>query len=414
MSGTFGRAGPRNRAGSSRLRSSAPSWVLRKGGQAAILDVDFANDQAWLSPSEVTIASLLSCTRANSKYVKSAAGVLVQKTANVLPYSTAGLVVEGACTNLFAAPEDIAGASWSSLRITQTQNQAADPSGGTASDKLAASASNAFGSFTQQNFTISSGAVHTVSYYALRGDNDWCAIFASDNVSVGVRVYFNLATGAVGSTQAIGAGWTAAPFIEAMGGGIYRIGARITPTGTALYAGLHPVVDADGSPSATLNKFNYFWGAQCRAGSFEGSYVSGSRAADNVSFSGLSWLNSSQGTFHVIGSSPETSVYALSGVSGVSLVRSGTASQAVANNGTTDLTATAGSGGWSASSAAALAYDGTGRSLRMNAGTVATDANTVGTLSSVYVGSNAGAASFWGGPIERLAYWDQRIADANL
>lgn len=183
-----------------------------------------------------------------------------------------GDFAEGARTNLCLQSE-VAGATWTQTNITITADQAVAPNGTTTMDKLATTSTNAFGGVISQALVISSGAVTTVSAHYKYGDSQWIYLSATDNVANGVRCWFDIQNGVVGSIVAFGTGWSGSNATITPSGGGYRVSFTVTPTGTAFYPGASASVDADTSTAGTAGKFSYWWGHQAEAGAFASSYI---------------------------------------------------------------------------------------------------------------------------------------------
>lgn len=105
------------------LGGGPPAWVLRADGVVADLDIDFVNDLAWNNSALVSIASLLTCSRASTGYYTKADGTLVSFLSNVLRYGTNGLLVEEARTNVPLHSGDLTNAAWTKTDCTAAQDQ---------------------------------------------------------------------------------------------------------------------------------------------------------------------------------------------------------------------------------------------------------------------------------------------------
>jgi hypothetical protein len=94
-----------------------------------------------------------------------------------------------------------------------------------------------------------------------------------------------------------------------------------------------------------------------------------------------------------------------------------TATVVGATNATNEVTATIGGAGSNANAlGVALGYDGSGRSLTANGGTVGTDANTAGSLTTVYLGRDTtnAAGTYGDGYYDYVAISPERLPDATL
>ncbi len=404
------------------LDAQPPPWVLISGGTPATLDIYFTKNIAWNSPYPVTVASLLTCTRATppAAYYTNADLTLSSFAANTLRYGTNGLLVEESRVNLVLQSQTFDNATWGKNEATVTANSIAAPDGTTTADTVTPSIVDTTHHRVSQTVAVSDATVYQETMYAKA--NGYTKLAFVERISTGAYSSFNLS----GAGSVLDNGNGGAGSITALANGWYRCTMASTSSGTSFGSYIYVLSPSYTTGDPTSSSWIgdgvsgvYLWGDQLEAGAFATSYiptttVAVTRAADNISFGTLTWVNATTGTFYGSANSLTTATYLLSGVSGVAIPRSGTASQAIADNGTNTITATAGLSTWASTSKAALAYDGTGRSLCMNAGTVATDANLIGTLSSIYVGSNAGAAGLWDGYITRVTYWNSKRTDAQL
>jgi hypothetical protein len=168
--------------------------------------------------------------------------------------------------NLAVMSEEFNSAAWTKTRITVTSNSVSGPTGYGSADTLTCSSTNASGAFTTESITSVASHPYSISVAAKLGDSDYCIVTGTDAVANGVRAWFNLSTGAVGSVVPFGSGWSGTSSITDLGGGWYRLTLNTTAVGTTLQAGLHCVADADSSVACTNAKFNYFVGFNVNRG----------------------------------------------------------------------------------------------------------------------------------------------------
>jgi len=199
-----------------------------------------------------------------------------------------GLLIEGSSTNLVTYSSDITQSFFTGLRSTRESTVGIAPDGTLTADLLRedSTASNSHGML----FGYNSGGTtpQTISVYAkAAGRNHLSFRFEPTNgVFGGDYVWFNLSTGAVGTTDS-----DITASIVSCGNGWYRCIA----TRTALASGNGYVIfylsDADNSISYSGNSYSgiMLWGAQAEANSsFASSLISTSgsavtRAADSAS-----------------------------------------------------------------------------------------------------------------------------------
>lgn len=404
---------------------AASSWVLTNGTHAAHLDIDFVNDQAWVYPSEEAISDVLTCDRNTPSlaYYTKADGTLTTFAPDTLRYGTNGLLVEEARTNLFLQSQTFNNASWNLGNSTVGTNVIAAPDGTVTADSLIPNAGTSQPYFNQQP-SVSNTTAYTYSFYVKNGTlgNNWISI----DIGLGsaFRAWFNLATGVAGST----AGSPTSTAITALADGWYRIEMTLTTDGTVSDSYL-VARGADGSTANITGDGTspayYVWGAQLEAGAFATSYIptttaSVTRAADVVTFASQSWLlDNGTGTYYTQARSAATAITANARIWGATTkttisIDGQNDNKAVTYNGSSALTATAGSGLWSTGSKAAAACDGTTRTLCMNAGTVTSDSASFGTIGTIYIGSDNGSGNFFCGYIPRLSYWPRRLSNSDL
>jgi hypothetical protein len=232
-----------------------------------------------------------------------------------------GLLIEESRINTAQSSQDFTQAYWTKTGVTVTADQIVAPDGTTTADLLTASAATAtVVSGTSPNATA--GQAWMLSVYAKKGTSDWfnlCALITSTGAQT-PKAYFNLATGVVGTVDAL----ITAATIQNVGNGWYRC--AVTSLGTNGFefwqAG---ICDANSSPAVTVGKTIYLWGAQAEIGAAANagvtSYIptpvgsNGTRAVDVATMTGSnfsSWYNQSQGTFVA-----EFDVFATGGTRGV-------------------------------------------------------------------------------------------------
>ncbi len=165
----------------------------------------------------------------------------------------------------------------------------------------------------------------------------------------------------------------------------------------------------------------WIWGFQIEDGTYPTSYIPATtaavaRAADIVQFTepASATLQGSAGTFIIesiseSGSSPATITNIVSGTNSI-LYRNTTGKTGTTNGTTALLTAT--TPAWNASVRNGLAWS-TGRSLAYTGSAVATDANAVSNVGTLYLGSNNGSA-VENGWYKSFALWNQRLSDTML
>lgn len=173
--------------------------------------------------------------------------------------------------NIFTRSSELSHADWTKNSLTISNNTAVAPDGTTTMDTCTPTAGAAY---LSQSKTISSGAKHVVMGHFKQKDADpWCALFASDGATSGARAWFNLATGAVGTTAGFGAGWSGSDARIELVNGVYECSFVVTPTGTTFVGGAHPSVSGDNTVLSTVGRANYAWGLDCQAGVCKSTHI---------------------------------------------------------------------------------------------------------------------------------------------
>lgn len=385
--------------GRSALGSSVPSWVMRdETGALPSLFLNFELGLAYYLGQVVPISSLLTVVRASGGYNAKLDGSLQWFGNNALRQTDAGLLVEGARTNQCLRSEAFA-TGWtadngSAISPTITDNFALAPNG---------TMTAARGQFNKTGGTFS-------------------------------RITSN------GIVSTVGLAWVYSIYLKSNTGAPQNVGLRlgsetgvnvvVTPTWQRFVV---PVTLATTSVNAQVLLWDsivgndetadiLMWGAQLEAAAFASSYTptgasAATRAADNISVNDVSFIGS-EGTFfaETFGSAGNDNNGRIIGLTGgvTALNRQVTANGLQTYNGTQSLITTLGSGTWSGLVRSAMAYDGSGRALCANAGTVGTDANALGAVANVRIGSSGGGSSFFFGNIRKLAYYPRKISNAGL
>jgi hypothetical protein len=344
-----------------------------------------------------------------------------------------GLLVEEARTNLHVQSEAFS-SPWTTTRASVVSAAVQAPSGSNSVIAFTEDATNGASHELYQNTTKAASAItYTYSLYVKKAGRDWICVTIWDNSANGNRFWFNVNTGAKGSTTTFGTPFTSATYdIVAASAGFYRIFVTLTSnTATNLAVTLYSTnADSSIAPATALNAAGlYVYGSQLEAGAFATSYIptiasTVTRSADVATITGSlfsQWYNQSAGGFiaefrpTIAGS---YTVYSATDgttnnrVQGPSsdvaqfLVATGGATQALLDGGTISPAAITKIGS---------AYATNDFALSLNAGTVATD--TTGTAPVVdrfAIGSLIGNQEFLNGHIRSIRYVPVRAADFQL
>jgi hypothetical protein len=177
--------------------------------------------------------------------------------------------------NLLVSSQDFN--SWAKAASNVTVDTIAAPDGTTTADKLyddtTASAIHYVGKTVTKPVT---SLVYTASVYAKAAEYGFVQLTVYDNVSVFNRIWFNLSTGAVGSNNTGGGGFTGVTSaITSVGNGWYRCSVSFTSNTTSSLAYNVHLAPADGTLTYTGDGASgiYIWGAQLEQRSAVSSYT---------------------------------------------------------------------------------------------------------------------------------------------
>jgi hypothetical protein len=201
--------------------------------------------------------------------------------------SCPSLLLEPQRTNLLTHSEYYGGGDWSRTRcgfVTNT-SETLSPEGLYNASKM--TSTDASESYAQNNVTLGSTS-GTFTFFAKKGDLDYCHALVWDISANGRRQWFNLATGAVGTTTNFGSGYTKVDAtIKDCGNGWYRCSFSWSGGNTTSGVRIN-ISSGDGVIDSPINSYGYFYGAQCEASvSYPTSYIptygtSQTRSADDM------------------------------------------------------------------------------------------------------------------------------------
>jgi hypothetical protein len=171
--------------------------------------------------------------------------------------------------NLLTYSEQFDNAIWSVQGSTVTANSTVAPDGTTTADTLVETATtedhNRF-----QGISAVGGALYRGSVYLKKGLSDWAALYiVNGTTGNGVRVWFNISTGTVGTSANIGSGLAGVSFaIEAAANGYYRCFLTATADGsTSLFRFYVALARSNGGAPSYAGDITYnmaAWGADFR------------------------------------------------------------------------------------------------------------------------------------------------------
>jgi hypothetical protein len=345
-----------------------------------------------------------------------------------------GLLVEEARTNLHVQSEAFS-SPWITTRASVVSAAVQAPSGANNVIAFTEDATNGSSHELYQNTIKAASAItYTYSLYVKKAGRNWIGVTIWDNSANGNRFWFNVNTGAKGSTTTFGTPFTSATYdIVAAPAGFYRIFVTLTSnTATNLAVTLYST-DADGSntPAVALNAAGlYVYGSQLEAGAFATSYIptiasTVTRSADVATITGSlfsQWYNQSAGSFIVVADSP-----GVSGAANITTVDDGTLNERiriltdvldpkviVTDGGVTQANIDAGAITALQPFNMSAAYALNDIAACLNGGTVGTDTSaTLPTVTILRAGADS-AGNYLNGHIRSIRYVPVRAADFQL
>ena len=253
-----------------------------------LIGLNFGSQNYSVMGQPSTFTDALTYSRASSAtYVETYVDALNRKQkrittvgANVPRFEDAGLLVEGASTNLMLRSEEFDDVHYAKTRATVSANSSLSPDGSFSADKLVEDSS--LGShIIIANATIGTSTIYTFSVYVKSAGRNYVRLTESFDATR--SAYFNVANGTIGT---IGVNLENAT-IENVGGGWYRCSIYIdagiggTKDVRVYLAEDNDIISYQGNGSNGV----LLWGAQVEALPFATSYIKTegavvSRAAD--------------------------------------------------------------------------------------------------------------------------------------
>jgi hypothetical protein len=179
------------------------------------------------------------------------------------------------CTNLVTYSEDFTDADWTKIGfgVTVTADVTAAPDGNQTADSMYSNFSGGGqASGVERTLTVGIGSIIGSIYVKQGAQGDWCALYLTNNSNAnGVRQYFDIGTGVLGTSVTVGTGNFFSPTITSVGDSWYRLSVGI-PTSTTDSFFLFREASGDTLNDAVAGDEYFIWGAQVENATSVGGY----------------------------------------------------------------------------------------------------------------------------------------------
>jgi hypothetical protein len=311
--------------------ASSSSLTVGTGQQTLTLAATAGVDRGWIVGTSVLLSAstvtntmtgvVVSYTASTQVLVVNVASVVGSGTystwqvSNLMPrfdynpstLAAQGLLIEESRTNLLLQSEDFA-TTWTVSGSTITTNSTSAPSGSVTADSIVEDATTSAHRVAQA-VSANSTVIYTATCFIKANGRTWATILLDDNGGNGVRGFFNLSNGTLGTLSINGTATSGSQAITPINNGWYRCTVSCIPSSVnstnvrLLVAGTTGDTVSSYAGSAGLTSV-FVWGAQLEAGAFPTSYIPTTttaltRSADVASVNTLSpWFNASAGTLY--------------------------------------------------------------------------------------------------------------------
>ena len=384
---------------------------------------------AQLEQRSAVSAYTATTTQAITNYIpalQTAASGVARFDNNPTTGESLGLLIEESRTNLSLQSQFASG--WTTSGASISTNTIVAPDGTLTGAKIVEDTATS-NHRIYQSVAPSAAVAHCLTVYAKAAERTFLAVEGQSALGGGY-IWFNLSTGAVGSSGGSG---SPSGTITSVGNGWYRCTLKLTANGTTSSQFSIYSASADGVTNYAGNGFSgiYIWGAQLEAGAFATSYIPTvasqvTRAADAASMTGTNfstWYRADEGTFYAEALTNSASAGACvfiandSTGSATNRLHVYTNTFIATTNGTTQALIT--SSGLVANSFNKITatYKVNDFATSTNAATPATDTSGLVpvNISNFEIGKRGNAVGeFMSGSIKKLAYYPIRVTNAQL
>lgn len=389
--------------------------VVLSGGPClgVVLSADFTGGQSCNngSPKPFTAIPGYSFTRASQETCTDASGLITYAANNVPCVNSAGYAAWQAATNLNIWSQAFDNVAYIKTDVTITPDVTVAPDGTGTSDLVTEGVAGT-ALLQGASATVTPSTAITGCVYAKRSAViQWLRLKVGG--ANGVNGWFDMLNGAAGTPAIFGSATSPSETIQSSSAGFYRLCATATLTASDTAASVqYASASANGNTAKVNNSAYYLWQADLTQAGFAQPAIptttaSATRAADVMSFP---WVPAAQGTVvaswvqpvsaavsnnRLVGSG--TNVVPIQLASGAQPVKSFDGANILNGPTTTiaDLSTAKGAFNWTAAT----------RSLSVNGAAPTSDAHGIGTISSLYPGSQAGTSNWLNSTIRSFAIY---------
>ena len=218
--------------------------------------------------------------------------ISVREIGPIATQTTAGFkpLLTGGARNLLTFSRDFTSVNWSRVDTSAARTQVGFD--GAANSACLMTEGTAGTAQINQSNTVPVGSTLVLSAYLARGNTDWVRMLIADSTVTDISsAWFNLATGALGTTSVSGLSTLTSSSITSVGGGYYRCTVTCKPNTTYTSAQIRILSAASNGSTSRVNNATYILdAAQLELGSIASPYVPTTSAAASSGSRPRSWL----------------------------------------------------------------------------------------------------------------------------